>query len=155
MSFLMDMFLFPVRLLMKILWILMPLVLLVLALILLVRFPYILLGFTIGFLVSPRVLRRLEIYHIDSNNALEVFSFKNRELQQISMMHQNELKKASDKQKQREKRLYRKIQRLKEEDSLLEKRYTELLDRKPDKVLYIRPRSVFQWMKTRFLTRDK
>ena len=92
---------------------------------------------------------------MDSNNALEVFSLKNRELQQISMMHQAELKKASDKQKRREQRLYRKIQRLKEEDSLLEKRCTELIDRKPDKILYTKPRSVFQWMKTRFLIRDK
>lgn len=92
---------------------------------------------------------------MDSNNALEGFNFKNREIQQTSSMYQLELNKASEKHRRKEQRFQRKMQRLKEEDSTLEKRYAELLDQEPDRILYTRPRSVFQWMRTRFLNKDK
>ena len=81
MRFLTDVFLFPVRLCLKLFWMLMPILLIASGLILLFRYPYVMLGFTIGFLISPIILRSIGIYQLDVNNALDAIRLKQQELE--------------------------------------------------------------------------
>lgn len=149
MSLIEKIFLFPVKLLMNMLWILMPLILLVVIFIVLVSYPYMALGFSIGFLVAPCILRKLGVYHVDVSNSLGVFELKNQELGQLKTIYHSELDQSTEKYYKKEKRLQRKIQRLQEDTKQLNKTYVELLDRKPDRIVYIQPRSFIQLMKNR------
>jgi len=149
MSFIEDIFLFPVKLLMKLLWILMPLILVVVVCIVLYSYPYVALGFSIGFLIAPSILRKLSVYHVDVSNSLGVFELKNQELGQLKTIHQSKLDQSTEKYYKKEQRLQRKIQRLKQETKQLNKTYIELLDQKPDRIVYSQPKSFIQLMKNR------
>jgi len=149
MSFIEDIFLFPVKLLMKMLWILMPLILLVVVFIVLVRYPYMALGFSIGFLIAPCLLRKIGIYHVDVSNSLGVFELKNQELEQLKTIHHSKLDQSTEKYYKKEQRLQRKIQKLQQETKQLNKTYIELLDQKPDRIVYTQPRSFIQLMKNK------
>ena len=149
MSFIEDIFLFPVKLLMKLLWLMMPLILLVVVFIVLVRYPYVALGFSIGFLVAPCMLRKLGVYHVDVSNSLDVFELKNQELGQLKTIYHSELDQSTGKYYKKEQRFQRKIQKLQQETKQLDKTYNELLDGKPDRIVYTQPRSFFQLMKNR------
>jgi len=143
------MFLFPVRLLMKMLWVLMPLILIMSMLVLLIRYPYVTLGYLIGFLIAPTLLRKTGIYHVDVSNSIGVFVLKDQEMKQLETIYQNELDKSTEKRRSKEQRFQRKIQRLQQETKQLDKTYTELLDGKPDRIVYIQPRSFLQLLKNR------
>jgi hypothetical protein len=149
MSFIEDIFLFPVKLLMKLLWLMLPLIVLVVVFIVLARYPYMALGFSIGFLVAPCMLRKLGVYHIDVSNSLGVFELKNQELGQLKTIYHSELDQSTEKYYKKEQRFQRKIQKLQQETKQLDKTYNELLDGKPDRIVYTQPRSFFQLMKNR------
>lgn len=151
MSFLENLFLFPVRLLMKSLQILWPLILLILGIVLFVSYPYLILCFVVGFLIAPVLLRKTGIYPVDATNALQILNFKHQELQQLKEFHQLELDKLSKKYERQEHRLARKIQKLREETGLLDKNYNDILDRQPDQIMYIKPRNLKEWLKTSVL----
>ena len=118
---------------------------------LLVRYPYVMLGYLLGFLIAPSVLRKTGIYHVDVSNSMGVFVLKDQELKQLETIYQNELYKATEKYCRKEHRYRRKIQRLQQETKQLDKTYTELLDGKPDRIVYIQPRSFLQILKNRLI----
>jgi len=126
-----------------------PLIVLVVVFIVLARYPYMALGFSIGFLVAPCLLRKLGVYHVDVSNSLGVFELKNQELGQLKTIHHSRLDQLTEKYYKKEQRLQRKIQRLQQETKQLDKTYNELLDQKPDRIVYTQPRSFFQLMKNR------
>ena len=132
---------------MKMLWVLMPLILIMSMLVLLIRYPYVTLGYLIGFLIAPSVLRKTGIYHVDVSNSIGVFVLKDQEMKQLETIYQNELDKSTEKRRRKEQRFQRKIQRLKQETQQLDKMYTELLDGKPDRIVYVQPRSFLQLVK--------
>ena len=136
---------------MKMLWVLMPLILIVSMLVLLIRYPYVTLGYLLGFLIAPTLLRKTGVYHVDVSNSIGVFILKNQELKQLETGYQNELDMSTEKRRRKEQRLQRKIQRLKHETKQLDKTYTELLDGKPDRIFYIKPKSFLQLLKNRLL----
>ena len=136
---------------MKMLWVLMPLILMLSMLVLLIRYPYVMLGYLLGFLIAPSVLRKTGIYHVDVSNSMGVFVLKDQELKQLEAFYQNELDMSTEKRRRKEHRYRRKIQRLRQETKQLDKWYTELLDGKPDRIVYIQPRSFLQLLKNRLL----
>jgi len=132
---------------MKLLWVLMPLVLMLSMLVLLIRYPYVLLGYLLGFLIAPTLLRKTGIYHVDVSNSIEVFVLKAQEMNRLETIYQNELDMSTEKYRRKEQRLQRKIQRLQQETKQFDKTYTELLDGKPDRIVYVQPRSFLQLVK--------
>lgn len=156
MSFFEDIFLFPVRILMKTMWMMMPLFLIIFAFALIFHYPYTLVSYIAGFLIAPIVLRRAGIYHVDVTNSLGAIALKNQELKLSEAQYQTELNKLSKKHQRIERRLQNKIQLLTEETMELGHRYTEILDREPDRIIYYQPDSFLQRIKTRlsFLRRD-
>ena len=140
---------------MKMLWVLMPLILIMSMLVLLIRYPYVLLGYLLGFLIAPSVLRKTGIYHVDVSNSIGVFVLKDQEMKQLEAIYQNELYKSTEKRRSKERRLQRKIQRLQQETKQLDKTYTELLDGKPDRIIYVQPRSFLQLLKNRLLYQER
>lgn len=149
MSMIENLFLYPVRLLMKMLWLLIPLFLVACILLLMVKFPYNVLGFSIGFLVASRILCKLGIYNSDATNSLSILVMKYRELSQMQELYHMRMDSTVKKNDKKAQRLQNKIQKLKKETNQLEKKYTEILDRKPDRILYIPPRSFLQLIKNR------
>lgn len=149
MSFIEDIFLFPVKLLMKMLWLMLPLIVLVVVLIVLASYPYMALSFIVGFLIAPSILRKLGVYHVDVSNSLGVFELKNQELGQLKTIYHSELDQSTGKYYKKEQRFQRKIQKLQQETKQLDKTYNELLDQKPDRIVYTQPRSFFQLMKNK------
>ena len=132
---------------MKLLWVLMPLILMLSMLVLLIRYPYVLLGYLLGFLIAPTLLRKTGIYHVDVSNSIEVFVLKDQEMNQLETIYQNELDMSTEKYRRKEQRFQRKIQRLHQETKQFDKMYTELLDGKPDRIVYVQPRSFLQLVK--------
>ena len=132
---------------MKMLWVLMPLILVVFMLVLLIRYPYMILGYLLGFLIAPTLLRKTGIYHVDVSNSIGVFVLKDQEMKQLETIYQNELDMSTENRRRKEQRLQRKIQRLRQETKQLDKIYTELLDGKPDRIVYVQPRSFLQLVK--------
>ncbi len=155
MSLIENIFLFPVKLLIKMLWILMPLILVVVVCIVLYSYPYMALGFSIGFLIAPSILRKIGIYHVDVSNSLGIFELKNQELGQLKTIHHSQLEQLTEKNYKKEQRLQRKIQRLQHETKQLNKTYIELLDQKPDKIVYTQPKSFIQLMKNKLFYRGE
>ena len=149
MSLIENMFLYPVRLLMKMLWILILLLLVVLVVTLLSRYPYLLLGYITGFLIAPIILRKTGVYHVDVTDALSAIIFKHQILDQLEAILQTNLAELSQKHNHKEQKIHRKIQRLQEETLQLDKRYIELLDREPDRVDYYQPCSFLQGIKSK------
>lgn len=132
---------------MKLLWALMPLILMLSMLVLLIRYPYVMLCYLLGFLIAPTLLRKTGIYHVDVSNSIEVFVLKDQEMNQLETIYQNELDMSTEKYRRKEQRLQRKIQRLQQETKQFDKMYTELLDGKPDRIVYVQPRSFLQLVK--------
>lgn len=151
MVFLENLFLFPIRLLMKILQILWPLILLIMMLVLFVSYPFLILCFLSGFLIAPVILRKTGIYHVDVTNALAAIALKNQELRQLEGLHQMQIEKTSKTYERKIQRLHTKTQKLKEETMQLDKNYTQLVERKPDQIRYVQPSGLGQWFKTRFI----
>ena len=127
----------------------MPLILLIVVFIVLIRYPYPVIAFTAGFLFAPCLLRKIGIYHVDVSNSLGVFELKNQELGQLKIIYHSELDQLTEKYYKQEQRLQRKIQKLQQETKQLNKTYIELLDQKPDRIVYTQPRSFFQLMKNK------
>jgi len=140
---------------MKMLWVLMPLILIMSMLVLLIRYPYVTLGYLIGFLIAPTLLRKTGIYHVDVSNSIGIFVLKDQEMKQLETIYQNELDMSTENRRSKEQRLQRKIQRLRQETKQLDKTYTELLDGKPDRIVYVQPRSFLQLLKNRLLYQER
>ena len=151
MSFVENLFLFPIRLLVKMLQILWPLILLILMLVLFVSYPFLVLCFLAGFLIAPVILRKTGVYHVDVTNALGAFALKNQELRQLDGLHQMQIEKASKTYERKMQRLHRKTLKLQDETMQLDNNYSEIIERKPDEIHYVQPRSFGQWFKTRFI----
>ena len=117
-------------------------------LILLFQYPLVVLGFLCGFLVAPRILQALGIYHMDVPNSLELISLKKEDLELEETLFQMDLKQLNEKYKSKERRLQAKIRRLSNETYELERKYSELLEKKPDKIVYFQPHSLTQKIRT-------
>jgi hypothetical protein len=146
-----DVVLFPVRIMMKLLWMMIPLFLIIGALMLLMNYPYELLGYVVGFLVAPIVLRKTGIYHLDANNAMEVISWKNQELEHMEEILRLDMENHSDGYREEEQGFQSEIQKIQDETTELDNQYIQLLNREPDTIVFYKPISVVQRIKNRLL----
>jgi len=155
MSFLENLFLFPIKIMLKILWMLAPFLIIILGVILIVNHPLVILGFTLGFLVAPMFLNKLKIYQTDTTNSLNVILSKKQQLENNKAILHMQLEEITKQYKTEENTIKKQINELNEEISTMDKKYLDILNSKPDKVVYYQPKTFLAWLKTRITTRGR
>ena len=153
MSMFEEIFLYPIRLLVKMFWLVLPLISILLLLPLVISYPFGILNYILGFLISPLILRKTGIYHTDVSNSLELFQMKTKDLKKLETMYSNNLDQITRKYRSKERKFKHKIEKLYQETKQLDDKYTNITDGKPDRVVYVQPRSFLQLLKNKVLGR--
>lgn len=142
-----ELFMLPFKILMKLLWISIPFVIGIVALLLVVQYPYQVLCFLCGFCISPWALSKCGITLFSSKNIFDILEQEYQKLNMHRSMLKNIKKGEYEKGMKEKQKLQKEIQDIKEEIDRIPFIYLELLYKKPDKIIYIKPQSFLRQIK--------
>lgn len=137
-----DLFLLPFRLLLKILMLFTPVLIVLLAAIAAINYTYCTMSYLLGFLTYPIVLKRMGLSSSTSITGLDELFLCRNELLTLRNIKDQELDVFKDKLKREEKEIINEIQMIQKDTLQLDDLYTSTLQKKPDKIILVDPRSV-------------